>query len=881
MKENNNENNIEKDESRNEESINEDNKDDINILNINDTIMNNSEIKKDLKANVNESNKKEKELNKNNYEKESIKNEEKNNIKNGENKKEEKKDFKKMAKEYIDKCLNDVEYVEKIKTDPLSIFESITEKKLENWETFLNNICPLTFKLNGNKDQEILDYSLDSVGSQAIVISNDSKRTRVRESVIYPNFLETLKKVLTYYCDKYKATYKQGLNEIFGPLILMKYKFKNVSLTTIINIGAMLIDYFLPNYFYEKEIYSLKSALGLFVVLLKYHEPTVYNKLDNSEISPEVYATNWLVTYLSGKLSITMFFYLWDKIIENEDPLFIQFILLAIIKDKRELIINCDLNLLATVMTCLIIKTKEKLDKIIKMAYKLREQTPYSFRLLADKIGFLRKKFKDIKTNYEKYHPELLPAMPIFPSEVLYITYKSQIYCIDPNCKNYAKDFAIKNKTVQRIESKTIMPKNNYIPNPSSKPYSNDEINYFCEKCDMGIEKNMQYILLDLRILEYGEDDDDTEKTGFIPSMISVSQEELKSEDFSDIMTNRFNSVKGNYHFIFLTTSTDTFSDFESNYYFDNISEDDRKKMMFGVIEQKKIDKALDINNAKKQLSLKQIYKLKEYDNMRNTLQSMTKHNFPYVGYVYGGFNLLHKEAPKLKVELIGHNEEMCLLCKEEKNKNSTKEQNEKKEKKGKKDKENNEKDELYNSLWEHKQKIKYSNLDIFFKNPNNRMHLCILKEYKKKDIDNDKVQILINELFDKFEIEIYKFDIKKQYNDFETTVLMKKKKEKQEYYDYGNKEDNDNDKELELTLLERVPVFDILKITLSPKAKNIVICDIRGEVKKEKMLGLFKKKEKTYETITMVFDFSSTYDSKEFVLSFKEMILEYKQFKK
>ena len=200
---------------------------------------------------------------------------------------------------------------------------------------------------------------------------------------------------------------------------------------------------------------------------------------------------------------------------------------------------------------------------------------------------------------------------------------------------------------------------------------------------------------------------------------------------------------------------------------------------------------------------------------------------------------------------------------------------------KKKKIKENNEKDELYNSLWEHKQKIKYSNLDIFFKNPNNRMHLCILKEYKKKDIDNDKVQILINELFDKFEIEIYKFDIKKQYNDFETTVLMKKKKEKQEYYDYGNKEDNDNDKELELTLLERVPVFDILKITLSPKAKNIVICDIRGEVKKEKMLGLFKKKEKTYETITMVFDFSSTYDSKEFVLSFKEMILKYKQFKK
>ena len=81
----------------------------------------------------------------------------------------------------------------------------------------------------------------------------------------------------------------------------------------------------------------------------------------------------------------------------------------------------------------------------------------------------------------------------------------------------------------------------------------------------------MQYILLDLRILEYSQEEDDTEKTGFLPSMISVLQDELKSEDFSSIMTDRFMSSRGLYHFIFLTSSTDTFTDFESNYYIDNI----------------------------------------------------------------------------------------------------------------------------------------------------------------------------------------------------------------------------------------------------------------------------------------------------------------------
>ena len=248
----------------------------------------------------------------------------------------------------------------------------------------------------------------------------------------------------------------------------------------------------------------------------------------------------------------------------------------------------------------------------------------------------------------------------------------------------------------------------------------------------------------------------------------------------------------------------------------------------------------------------------------------MIKHNFPFVGYAYGGFNAVHKETHKFKVELLGHNEDICLLCKEEKNGNEIEQENEE---------DNEEKNELYNSLWEHKEKIKYKNLDIFFKNPNNKMHLCILKEYKKKDIEEGQVQILINELYDKFVIEIYKFDKRKQYNDFETTILIKNRKEKKEYYDYGIEDDEeDNNKDLELTLLEKVPIFDILKITQNPKAKNIVTCEIRGESKKEKILGLFKKKDNSYEIITIVFDFSSSKDAKNFILSFKEMIEKYKQ---
>ena len=296
--------------------------------------------------------------------------------------------------------------------------------------------------------------------------------------------------------------------------------------------------------------------------------------------------------------------------------------------------------------------------------------------------------------------------------------------------------------------------------------------------------------------------------------------------------------------------------------------------MLFGLVEQKKIDKELDLDNAKKNLTMKEIYKLKEYDNMRKTLKSMIKHNFPYVGYVYGGFNLVHEESKKFDVELINHNEETCLLCNLDNNQNFEEEDSSF-------DSSSTRRSELYNNLWEHKQKLNYKNLEVFFNNPDNRMHLCVLKEYKKNNINYGDVQILINLLFDKFDIEIYKFDNIRQYKDFENTLIIKNRKKKEKYYDYGKKEEDLN-KDLELTLLEKVFVLDMLSINTDSKIKNVVICEIRGEKKKGGFLSFFRKnEEEEFETIKIVFDFSSKGEAREFILSFKEMMDKYRQYLK
>ena len=765
------------------------------------------------------------------------------------------------VKNYLKMNVQDDEYSEIISKNPLELFSSIDQIRLTMLEA---NLYRFSSPSGKGFSEDILSIKLNRADQN--VIQNDCKRTRVRESVLVPDFKNTLEKILTFYCTSKGILYKQGLNEIFGPLLLLRYKFPNLKLSKIFDIGEVFIDKFLPNYFYEKEFYSLKSSLGLFVILLRYHEPSVYNRLDYHEILPEMYATNWVMTLLSAKIKLNIIYDFWEEIIKTGDPLILHFILVSIIKLKREMIINCDTNLLAGLMTSLTIQKKEELKQIMETAFELRTQTPYSFRILANKIGFLKTNNKNIKLEFEKYRPQSIPAMPIFPLEILSLTFKSGIECIDPECKN--------NKKKKAFSSFDI---NEYciIENEEKKtPILNFQniltYNHICEKCDMKIEKKIKYILLDLRILQYGgnEKDDDLDKTGFLPNMINVDQEELKSQNFAQVITDRFVPERGLYHFIFLTSNTDTFSEFETNFYMDNTTEEDRIKMMCGLLKQTKADKELNLEDATKNLTAKQIYKLKEYDNMRNSLNSMQKENFPYVGYVYGGFKSIHDESYLKDIELLNHNENNCLLCAEKKNK---------KKEKNKKDKTDKIKDKLTNELWLSEKKIKFEELNKYAKNSNNFVCLCTINEYKGKIVDFN-ASIVLND--EKFMIEIYKFDQRKQYIDKQTDSYeedIEQKKKNWNYYDLG-KEINENNKNIELTLLEEVKISNILGIKAESKNKNILNLTVKEKIKDKKLI---KKNGNNFNQFTIKIDFPSTNDSKNFINSFKKLTTKYKSINK
>lgn len=85
------------------------------------------------------------------------------------------------------------------------------------------------------------------------------------------------------------------MNEIAAPFLLLKSKF-SIPLSKLYNLFSCFIERFLTNYYKEKEFYSLQSSLSILNILLKYHNPALYNIFEHNVITPEMYATSWILT---------------------------------------------------------------------------------------------------------------------------------------------------------------------------------------------------------------------------------------------------------------------------------------------------------------------------------------------------------------------------------------------------------------------------------------------------------------------------------------------------------------------------------------------------------------------------------------------------------
>ena len=504
--------------------------------------------------------------------------------------------------------------------------KSINEANINQWKAVLYNhnrtfsITQLNEGIYYNDDSKIFnqnDKNSFKEFDEMDIISKDSIRTRCLETRLIKDYIKNLEALLRFFIKENKLKYKQGLNEIAGAFLLLKYSnIKIMTFSEVYNLLNGFFHLFLFNYYDDKTIFSLRNSLSLLQLLLKYHSPDIYNAFEKSMLFPEVYGTSWILTAFSYKLNLNKLFYLWNKLILENDQLMIHYFFAALLIYKKNSYINLDDYSLPFALTKINIGSEKEIDIIYNNALNMRNQTPYSFRYFAFQLDILKHKSNHHKIKYDYYHPDILISLPIFPAEICFICYKNIIKCPDEN---------------------------------------HISINTFnCEHCSMGIKKTINYILFDIRTSELNNS-----KNGFLEKFDPIDQKYLKDKNLLNIIKEKLDNAKDNNHFIFINSKSRNVMDFNSNF--------NTKKLK---PKRNKTAKNVEIEEIqkKKKLSLKEKNYEKEEELLKNIVLFLIKNNYKYISYAYGGFETLHNEIFQNKaysnVKILNHIEEKCEICK-------------------------------------------------------------------------------------------------------------------------------------------------------------------------------------------------------------------------
>ena len=520
-------------------------------------------------------------------------------------------------------------YEKIVNTNPDVLFSSLSSENIEQWKKLLINQTPFesdTISLisNASESKDILNQK---------IILNDMNRTRKRERVILPSFADQLTVYIIYYVKNNGLEYKQGINEIVGAMLLLHYKF-SLTFTETFNLIQGFMNKFITNYYRGNEMVALKASMSLVKLLLQYHCPLLYYFFESLEIQPEMYTMNWFMTTYAGKLHLHILYRFWNYLIAENDNLMIHYCVIAFLLMHKDILMSSDLSLAVVILSQLTLYYEDEVDKLFQIALDIRSKTPYSFKVLANKLELFKENSKNIGELYQTIKPNEFVSLPIYPKEIFHVAYNGldNITCPNEECNlNHNSTYALKKK----------------LP---------------CDYCDLHIKKDIKFIFVDLRIFPSKDKKSDSQMIGFLPNMIMIEQEELQLSNIHEILLERFNKEKGKYHFVFITSNTDYFKDYEDNFYEFNESVDYMEQNILYPTTKIRNKKLSIHHKTLKLMTSEEKSKLKEYDILRKTIEIFAKQNIQYISFCFGGFSSIHKDSIMYDITLLNHDPH-CKLC--------------------------------------------------------------------------------------------------------------------------------------------------------------------------------------------------------------------------
>ena len=615
-------------------------------------------------------------------------------------------------------------------------FSLLSEKIIKNWENILlSNNREITNVISETFDFNTPNYS--SIYEKIII--NDCNRTRVSERYNFTNFEHILKNLLIFYCNYNNIDYKQGLNEILATFLLIPVKINTLSIQRVFNIFSYFIDNFLCNYYFDKNLFAFQSSTKLLNLLLKYHEPELFNLFEKNSVSPEMYATNWLLTLFCNKNDLEIVYYMWDYLINLNDKIFIYFLIVAFLKFYRNKFLPAEYSTIPLLFSQLKIQNYNEFKKIIVLAEEIKNETPFSFRILIEKLEIFKKNSENLEKNFKEFNIENLIALPILPCEVASFIYKNKINCMDNKCKNYLIN---KNKFFDEKEE--------------------------CYNCKNKIKKDFKFIIIDLRINEQNsqslknniieifynnlklkniiKEEKIINNEGYLfynSNFEYISLIENKNKNIANKFPEILKKYKNNfYNLIFFTNDSNYYSFFESEIYIEKKNSQSKKKYI--LLEITKTEKIIDENKlnlfCEKNVNNKKIFN--EYFNLRNIINILIENNFHNISFIYGGFKAMHELCMKYGLKLANHNENKCIFCRELKN------QKEKINLISKLLQNNNNNDKL-DSI----QEINVNEMNIYLNNKQNKIYHCLILKFNESSFNDKIIFVMQNDLFTIFKM--------------------------------------------------------------------------------------------------------------------------------
>ncbi|XP_011410154.1 PREDICTED: TBC domain-containing protein kinase-like protein [Amphimedon queenslandica] len=139
--------------------------------------------------------------------------------------------------------------------------------------------------------------------------------------------------------DHPHLVYWQGLDSLCAPFLSLNFNDEALAYASF----CSFIDKYLTNFFLKDNSPVMQEYLAIFLQLIAYHDPVVFNRLDTIGFFPDLYAIPWFLTMFTHVFPLDKVYHLWDTLLLG-NPSFPLFVGVSILVQLRNELLSYDFN---------------------------------------------------------------------------------------------------------------------------------------------------------------------------------------------------------------------------------------------------------------------------------------------------------------------------------------------------------------------------------------------------------------------------------------------------------------------------------------------------------------------------------------------------------